>query len=73
MASKSSMVTSSSGLGRLVPALLTRMLKGGRGRDRALHGGEIGDVQHQRVGVLAAVADGGGGGLDLGLGCGLPG
>ena len=70
MASKSSMVTSSSGFGRLVPALLTRMLKGLGAGDGLLHGGEVGDVEHQRVGLLAASADACGGRLDLGFGAG---
>ena len=50
---KSSIVTSSSGFGRLVPALLTRMLNGAACSDRGLHGGKIGHVEHQRVGAAA--------------------
>ncbi len=39
------------GFGRLVPALLTRMLNGCGLRDRRLHGGEVGHVEHQRLGL----------------------
>ncbi len=70
MASKSSTVTSRSGLGRLVPALLMRMLKGSAWAIVLLHGGEIGDVEDQCIGFLAARADGGCGCFDLGGGAG---
>ncbi len=67
MASKSSMVTSIIGFGRLVPALLTRMLNGVGRRDGRLHGGKVHHVEHQRLGLLPARADGARGFLDLGL------
>ena len=65
MASKSSMVTSTSSFGRLVPALLTRMLNGWASRDGGLHGRQIGDVEHQRLGLLPARPDRRRGRLDL--------
>jgi hypothetical protein len=36
--------------------------------DRRLHGGEVGDVERERLGLMSAGADGRGGGLDLILG-----
>ena len=57
MMSKSSTVTSTSIFGRLVPALLTRMSNGSRCRQRAPHGVDVGDVERQRVGLVAARAD----------------
>ena len=63
--SKSSTVTSTNGAGRLVPALLTRMSNGCCCGDRCLHGVDVGDVEHERVGLLAARADRVGGLLDL--------
>ena len=68
MASKSSTVTSIISFGRLVPALLIRMLNGCGFRDRGLHGGQISHVEHQRVGLLPARADRACGFLDLGRG-----
>ena len=70
MASKSSMVTSSERLGAVGAGVVDEDVEGLGLGDRVLHGGELGDVEHQRIGFLTASADGGCGGLDLGGGAG---
>ena len=53
------------GLGAVGAGVVDEDVEGFGPCDRLLHGGEIGDVQHQRIGFLAARADGGRSGLDL--------
>ena len=66
MTSKSSTVTSSERLGAVGARVVDENVEGLRAGNRLLHGGDLGDVEHQGVGFLAARADGGRGGLDFG-------
>ena len=68
MASKSSTVTSGS-IGRPVHAGIVDQDLIGRARGQApAHRVDVGDVEHQRIGLLPARADGGGGLLDFAFG-----
>ena len=56
-------------IGRSIhPGIIDQNLKRRGGGDRAPHGFDVGHVQHQRIGAIAARADRGRGFLDLGLG-----
>jgi len=65
MTSKSSTLTSIRAAGRLVAGVVDQHVEGLRRRDRTAHGIEVGDVELERVGLVAARDDRLRRGLDL--------